>query len=277
MPLFLGIDIGSRTAKAVLISGGAVTSSLVLETGGDYRRVTERLRAELLAKAGAAASEVVRTAATGRRGNVGFADQDIDDIRCCARGINHLFPTVRTVIDVQAQSSQVIRVSERGLVEDFVVSEKCAGGSGRFLDVIANVLRMKVEEIGPASLEAEHPVVFSTGCAVFGESEAISRVAEGTAREDILAGVHEAVALKVSALVSRVGLREDCAISGGGGLNVGLVAKIGEKLKVKPLVPPKPQLVNALGAAIIAAENAAQHRGIGPEVLKRKVNDVRHS
>ena len=136
---------------------------------------------------------------------------------------------------------------------DFVVSEICAGGSGRFLEVIANVLQVKIEDIGPLSLKSANPVAFTTGCAVFGESEAISRVAESIAKEDILAGVHRSLAGKISSLINNIGLEEPCAISGGGGLDVGLIKRI-EELGFRLLVPLQPQIVNAWGAAIIACE-----------------------
>jgi predicted CoA-substrate-specific enzyme activase len=157
------------------------------------------------------------------------------------------------VIDVQGQSSQVMQLDDRGQVINFTISDICAGGSGRFLEIIANVLQLKLEDIGPLSLESENPVTFTTGCAVFGESEAISRVSEGIPKEDILAGVHKALAGSVFALVNKVGLKEPCAISGGGGLNIGLIKRLNE-LGVQLLVPPQPQLINALGAAIIAEE-----------------------
>ena len=155
---------------------------------------------------------------------------------------------------MQAQSSQVIRLNESGQVINFVVSEKCAAGSGRFLEVIANVLQIDLEDIGPLSLKSKNPITFTTNCAVFGESEAISRVSEGVSREDILAGVHRALGDKISALINRVGLEKDCAISGGGALDTGLIKNVEEKLRIQLLVPPQPQFVTALGAAIIAEE-----------------------
>jgi len=161
---------------------------------------------------------------------------------------------VRTVIDVQGQSSQVIRLNEKGQVINFAVSEKCAAGSGYFLDIIADVLQLELKDIGPLSLRSENPVTFTTGCVVFGESEAVSRVAEGISKEDILAGIHKALADKISALVDKVGLEEQCAISGGGGLNIGLIKRVEEKLGVQLLVPPQPQQITALGAAIIAED-----------------------
>lgn len=255
MAWFMGIDIGSGTSKGVITKDGKLKAYHLLPSGRNYRATAERLREELLAKAGLSPEDIAYTVATGQgSGNVLFHNQRITDIRCCARGINRLFPSVRTIIDVQAQSSQVIRLNESGQVTNFVVSEKCAAGSGRFLEVISNVLQIDLKDIGPLSLKSKNPVTFTTGCAVFGESEAISRVAEGMAKEDILAGVHKALANKISALIDRVGLEKNCAISGGGGLDIGLIKSIEEKLGIKLLVPPQPQIVTALGAAIMAEE-----------------------
>ena len=257
MAYFMGIDIGSGTSKGVITKDGELLDYRLLPSGVNYRAAAEKLRGELLAKAGLTFEDIAYTVATGQgAGNVAFCNQKVTDIRCCARGIHKTFPSVRTVTDVQAQSSQVIRLSESGQVTNFVVSEKCAAGSGRFLEVIANVLQVELKDIGPLSLKAKNPVTFTTGCAVFGESEAISRVAEGSAKEDILAGVHRALADKISALIDRVGLEEDCAISGGGGLDIGLIKSVEEKLGIKLLLPPQPQMVTALGAAIMAGEMA---------------------
>ena len=254
----MGIDIGSGTSKGVITKDSELLTYHLLSSGVNYRAVAEKLREELLAKAKLSPEDIAYTVATGQgAANVDFSDQQVTDIRCCARGISRIFPSVRTVIDVQAQSSQVIRLSESGRVINFVVSEKCAAGSGRFLEVIANVLQIELKDIGVLSLKSKNLVTFTTGCAVFGESEAISRVAEGSAKEDILAGVHQALADKISALIDRVGLEKDCAISGGGGLDVGLIKRVEEKLGVKLLVPPQPQMVTALGAAIMAEEMAA--------------------
>ena len=253
MAWFMGIDIGSGTSKGVITKDGKLEAYHLLLSGVNYRMAAQKLREELLAKLGLSPEDVAYTVATGQgSGNVPFSNQQVADIRCCAKGINHIFPSVRTVIDVQGQSSQIIRLNEKGQVINFVVSEKCAAGSGRFLDVISNVLQLELKDIGPLSLKSKNPVIFTTGCAVFGESEAVSRVSEGISKEDILAGIHKALADKMSALVDRVGLEEQCAISGGGGLNIGLIKRVEEKLGVQLLVPPQPQLVTAFGAAIMA-------------------------
>ena len=255
MDWFMGIDIGSGTSKGVIIKDGKLKAYHLLPSEANYRAVAQKLTEELLAKLGLSPQDITYTIATGHgAGSVPFSNQQVADIRCCARGINSLFPSVRTVIDIQETASQVIRLDEEGQVTNFVVSEKCAAGSGRFLKIIANVLRIDLNDVGPLSLKSKNPITFTTGCAVFGESEAISRVSEGISKEDILAGVHKALANKLSALIDRVGLEEQCAISGGGGLNVGLIKSVEEKLGVQLLVPPQPQFVTALGAAIMAQE-----------------------
>ncbi len=255
MAWFMGTDIGSATTKGVITEDGKLVTYHLFPSGANYRGAAQRLREELLAKAKLTPEDIASTVVTGYgAASVPFTAHEVADLRCCARGIRTIFPSVRTVIDIGEQSTQVIRLSDGGQVIDFAVSEKCAAGSGRFLNVIANILRIDLNDIGPLSLKSENPVAFTTGCAVFGESEAISRVAEGAAKEDILAGVHKALADKVSALVDRVGMEMECAISGGGALDVGLVKSVEEKLGVKLLVPPQPQIVNALGAAIIAEE-----------------------
>jgi len=253
MALFMGIDIGSTTSKGVITKDGKLLAYHLLPSGVNYRAVAQKLREELLAKVGLSPEEIAYTIATGHgASSVPFSNQRVADIRCCARGIKNIFPSVRTIIDVQGMSSQVLKLNEQGGMTNFVVSEKCAAGSGRFLEIIANVLRIDLEDVGRFSLRSKNPITFTTGCAVFGESEAISRVAEGIPKEDILAGVHKALANKLSALTDRIGLEQDCAISGGGALDIGLIKSIEEKLGIRLLVPAQPQVITALGAAIMA-------------------------
>ena len=254
MSYFIGIDIGSRTCKAVLAdSSGAIVKRELMSSGTDYALAARTLRDRLSVGLSLAAGEP-RVVTTGHNVRLSWADEHATDIQCCARGVHFVSPSARTIVDIQAQTSQVIRLGENGLVTSFVVSEKCAAGSGRFLEVVANVLRVKLEDIGPMSLKSKQPVSFSTGCAVFGESEAISRVAEGVAKEDILAGVHRSIADKIGALVARAGLEEPCVIVGGGALDLGLVKSIEDRLSIKPILPPHPEFIGAIGAAVIARE-----------------------
>lgn len=256
MTWFMGIDIGSGTSKGVITENSRLFAQHFLPTGFNYLTAAETLKTELLAKADLHPEDITCTITTGHGEDIiPFSDDHIADMRCCVKGIHRIFPSARTVIDVQGQSSQVIQLDENGEVANFAISELCATGSGRFLEVIANVLQINIKDFGPLSLKSINPITFTTGCAVFGESEAISRVAEGVPKEDILAGVHGALASKISSLIDRVGTREPCAISGGGGLNIGLVKKF-EELGFQLLIPPQPLFVNALGAALIAGESA---------------------
>jgi (R)-2-hydroxyacyl-CoA dehydratese activating ATPase len=254
MTWVMGIDIGSWTSKGVIVKDGKLIANHILPSGINYRMAAQKVRDELLAITGLSVEDIAYTITTGHGASIiPFSNLEISDLKCCARGINYVFPSVRTIIDVQAQSSQVIKLNENGQLIDFAVGEICASGSGYFLKVIANVLQVELKDIGPLSLKSKNPVTFTTGCAVFGESEAISRVSEGTAKEDILAGVHRALVDRISSLISKIGLEEPCAISGGGGLNVGLVSRF-EEQGIQLLVPPQPQLINALGAALFAEE-----------------------
>lgn len=255
MAWFIGIDIGSATSKGVITEGGSVKAHHLIPSGTNYKISAQTLKQKLLDEAGISFKDVSYIVATGcGAGNVESANQEVSDIICCAKGIRATFPEARTVINIGTQSSEVIRLDENGRVVDFAVSEKCAAGSAWFLQVMANVLRIDLKDIGPLSLKSRNPITFGTGCAVFGETEAITRVSEGFSKEDILAGVHKSLANKVSSLVAKVGLQERCAVSGGGGLDVGLIKSLEENLRIQLLVPPQPQIVTALGAAIIAQE-----------------------
>jgi len=254
---FIGIDIGSAYSKGVIIKDFELIASHVIMSGAHYRTTAEAIRTELLRKVNLTEDDIANTVATGCGAeNVCFASQKASDIVCTARGINRVFPQARTVIDVASQSSKVIRLSAEGTVANFAVSEKCAAGGGRFIQVIANVLRTDLSDFGSLAARSRNPVTFSTGCAVFGETEAITRVSEGVPREDIAAGVNRALAGKISSLVKKLKLEEPCAICGGGALITPLIRAIEGELKTSLLVPPQPQFITALGAAMIAAASA---------------------
>ncbi|MBW2113901.1 MAG: 2-hydroxyglutaryl-CoA dehydratase, partial [Deltaproteobacteria bacterium] len=185
---------------------------------------------------------------------VTFADDIRADISCHSKGIFHLFPSVRTTVDVGDLHSKAFRIDEKGNQLRFLLSGKCAGGSARVLKVIAKVLQLKVEELGHLSLKSRKRVDFNTGCAVFAESEAVGRIAEGVAKEDLLAGIHRALAAQLHSLAERVGIERDFALVGGGARDVGLIKAMEEITNLDILVPAEPHLTAALGAAIIAEE-----------------------
>ena len=258
MRWLLGIDIGSAYSKGVITRDLELVASHIIMSGANYRTSARAIRSELIRKVNLTDNDIISTVATGYGGDtVDFADQKASDIVCTARGINNVLPQARTVIDVGGQSTRVIRLNDNGTVTNFTVSEKCAAGSGRFVEVIANILRINLAGFGALAARSKNPITFGTGCAVFGESEAITRISEGIPKEDIAAGVNQALASNISSLVKKVKLEEPCAVCGGGALSASLVNTIEHELKTTILVPPNPQIMAALGAAIIAATSAA--------------------
>jgi (R)-2-hydroxyacyl-CoA dehydratese activating ATPase len=253
MVLVLGFDIGSASSKGVALSDKGTLGSFECPSGADFRLTAERIKKKLLSGIGAAEGKIDRTVATGYGAKlVSFADDVKHDIVCHARGVSSLLPSVRTVVDIGDLSTKVFRIDEKGGLSSFLLSGKCAGGSGRILQVIAKVLRMRVEEIGELSLRSEKRVEFSTGCAVFSESEAVSRISEGVRKEDLLAGIHRALAAQINSLVERIGVEQEMAAVGGGANDQGLVQALVE-IRAHPIrVPPEPHMTAALGAALIA-------------------------
>jgi len=255
MAYVAGIDIGSVTAKAAIMEDDKVVSYHIAPSGANFRNAGQQVMEAALEKAGLTLSQIKGIVTTGYgAANVPYECRQVTEVSAQSRGVHHLFPSVRTVVDIGGQASKAIRVDERGRSTDFAVTEKCAAGSGRFLSVIAHVLQVPLLDIGALSLQGTKPVKFNTGCAVFSESEAISRVAEGARKEDILAGVHAAIAVKMASMLDRIRLQPDCAITGGGANDIGLVKALEEKIALKLMVPEEPLITAALRAALIARD-----------------------
>lgn len=251
MGTILGLDVGSMTTKAVVLRDGTMAGWHLIASAGDYRGAADKAKGDVLAKSGVSEDNLTKVVVTGYGADlVANADQKVSEIVAHAVGTHHLFSSARTLIEVGGQSTRVAKIGAGGKPLDFLISEKCAAGSGRMLQMIARVLHVKLEDIGPLSLRSHKPVSFTTSCAVFMESEAVSRVAEGSPKEDILAGIHEALASKIANMINRVGLELDCVITGGGARDSGLVSRIQETLGVDLLVPEVPQVTAALGAAL---------------------------
>jgi len=253
MKYVLGIDVGSSFSKAVVFGEGTLLSYAILPSGGNFADAARKVAREAIEKASISDADISTTTATGYGSSaVDFADRTVADISCHAAGVYHLFPSAGTVMDIGSQFCRAIKLDEDGRVTNFVQNEKCAGGSGKFLQVIARILHMNVQDIGALSLQSTNPVEFTTGCAVFAESEAVSRIAEGASPADILAGVHKAMSAKIINLIVRLGLAQDCAVTGGGAKDAGLVRALEAELDVKVLVPEEPWITAALGAALLA-------------------------
>ena len=256
MKYSLGIDVGSSFAKAVVLEKGTLLSYATLPSGGNYAEAARKVSRTAVEKAAICDADLSVRIATGYgAAAVDFADRTVADISCHAAGIHHLFPSGRTIVDIGSQFCRAIKLDADGRVTNFLLNEKCAGGSGKFLQVIARILHIGVEDIGPLSLESTNPIEFTTGCAVFAESEAVSRIAEGASAADILAGVHRAMAAKIANLTVRLGLAQDCVVTGGGANDIGLVRTLETELGVKILVPEEPWISAAIGAAILGQTN----------------------
>jgi predicted CoA-substrate-specific enzyme activase len=251
---YLGIDIGSIGSKAVIMEGSRLVSSVAMPSGTNYATTSAAVKGEVLGQAGLQESDIAASAATGIGGRNAGAGSYHGVILCDARGVNLTFPTARTIIDIGGQGSQVISMDDAGRVINFNVSEICATGSARLLQVLARILQVNMDDIGPLSMKATKPSNFSTSCTVFLETEVITRISQGDKPEDILAGIHRSIADKVSGMSRGVTLEKDIVVIGGGALDIGLVLAIEEKLDCKVLVPDNPRTMAALGAAILASE-----------------------
>uniref|UniRef100_A0A7J2TGJ6 2-hydroxyglutaryl-CoA dehydratase n=1 Tax=Archaeoglobus fulgidus TaxID=2234 RepID=A0A7J2TGJ6_ARCFL len=247
-----GIDIGSLTAKCVLLEDSRILAYSVQKVRPKLEETAEEVFQETLKIAGLKREEVFRVFSTGYgRSRVRFAEKAVTEITCHAVGAHFLIPTVRTVIDIGGQDSKVIAV-ENGRVLNFAMNDKCSAGTGRFLEVMAAALNLKVEKLGEIALKASKKITISSTCTVFAESEVISYISAGERVEEIVAGICDAIASRIAALASRVGVREDVVLTGGVAKNLGVKKALEEKLGVKIKVPEEPQIVGALGAAVLA-------------------------
>jgi len=239
-----GVDIGSSSAKAVILEDGRIASTSVIPTGPDSAETARRVMDRALSANGISMNDVGRVVATGYgRINVPFASKCVTEISCHARGIVAIFANVRTILDMGGQDCKAIRCNERGKVLGFLMNDKCAAGTGRYLERVAATLGVPIEDLGPRSLR---PV----------EGDALSLVREGKHVNDIIAGVCEALTTRVERLIRQMGLAGDFSITGGIARNIGIVTRLERDLDVKPLIAPDPQVVGALGAALFAEELA---------------------
>jgi predicted CoA-substrate-specific enzyme activase len=251
----LGIDIGSVSTEALLLEEGTVAWSGKIETGSSSSKAADRIVAVMGEEGGVARADIDRIVTTGYgRNATSWGDRSVTEIWCHARGAFHLNRRVRTVIDIGGQDSKVIRINGEGKSEDFVMNDKCAAGTGRFLEIIARTLERDVGDLGDLALRAEESVRISSICAVFAESEVVSLIAQGRSVEVILRGIAEAVASRVTGMADRLGVRPPVMLTGGVALNGAVVRALGELLGESVLVPTEPQFVGALGAACIAAD-----------------------
>jgi predicted CoA-substrate-specific enzyme activase len=251
---FAGIDVGSTMTKAVILNEGII-ASIIGPTGPEQRRLANKVMEEALIRAAISFQAITYIVSTGYgRINVPFADKQFTEITCHAKGIIRLFPKAKTIIDIGGQDIKAIKIDATGKTTDFVMNDKCAAGSGRFIEVIADTLGVPLDKVGDLSLQSKNPAKISNICTIWAQQEVAASLAEGVAISDLLAGVHQSLADRISRMVNRLRVEEAVIVTGGGGKNKGLLKALSEQLGHEILVPEEPLITGALGAALLGKE-----------------------
>lgn len=253
----LGIDSGSTSTNAVIMNEKReMLAFAVVRTGAKSGDSANRILQEVLDKAGLQKDDLDLIVSTGYgRVSIPFADENVTEISCHGKGAHYFNPAVRTILDIGGQDSKAIQLNERGEVTDFVMNDKCAAGTGRFLEMMARTLEIDIAELGPISLEWTEDIDISSMCSVFAESEVISLIAQNKEKCDIAHGIHKAIAGKACSLLKRVGLNETFMMTGGVAKNPGVVRAVEDVLHSKLYLCDEPEIVGATGAALFALES----------------------
>ncbi len=262
--LSLGIDIGSLSTDAVLLNGNReIVASEVIATGASSKKAADKIWASILSTTGFSEKEIDYVVATGYgRVRVPFANEVVTEITCHGKGAHFFFPNARTVIDIGGQDSKVIKVDANGNVLDFVMNDKCAAGTGRFLEVMARTLEIDLDEMGPLSLEGSGKLAISSLCTVFAESEVVSLIGADNKVPDICRALHMAISKRIAAQARRVGVVEQVVMSGGVAKNVGMVKELEKLIGTRLRRTEEPQIIGAVGAALIGLD-AIKKKGVG--------------
>jgi len=261
-----GLDLGSTYVKCVVMRGREMLGYAVLPTGPDHDATAENALARALEMGSVRRGDIEYTVSTGYGRRVAStADSTVSEISANAAGTRWVGREmgVRTIIDIGGQDTKVIALDDDLQISNFQMNDKCAAGTGRFLEVLARVLEIPLDELGPLSLTSGAPVPITTTCLVFAKSEVATLITEGHPKEDIVAGIHKAVARRLASMAKKVGVREAVFFDGGPARNVGMVRALEEELGVSLAVPPTPQIVTATGAALLAQERLAEERAKG--------------
>jgi len=247
----VGIDVGSANTAMVLFDQNQILTYLIASPEETDLKPRDLLE-QALNTAGIGRDKIGAIVATGRgRSSIDFTDRQSSEVACQARGATWLFPSVRSIINLGAETSRVLELGEDGRVKSFAANDKCAAGSGLFLDSIAHLMAIPVAEIGNLALKAEKREEVSSRCAVFAESEIISHIHRGVSKENILAGVHQALTDRILDLCSRITLHPEVLITGGVAKNPAIITELRAKIGLTTRIPKEPQILGALGAALL--------------------------
>ncbi|MBU3145328.1 acyl-CoA dehydratase activase [Clostridium sp. CF012] len=249
----MGLDIGSTATKGVIIENGIKIVATSTIPSGTGTTGPARALKELFGKLDICREDIEKLVVTGYgRMKYSDADKQISELSCHTKGVNFLVPSAKTIIDIGGQDAKALKLNESGKLVNFVMNDKCAAGTGRFLDVMARALEVNVSDLGDLSAKSTKEVPISSTCTVFAESEVISHLSNEVAIEDIIAGIHASVAKRVSSLAKRVGIQESVVMVGGVARNSGVVRAMEQALGLEIIVPDLAQLTGALGAALYA-------------------------
>jgi len=265
----MGVDIGSVSSKVVILENGSHLVTRVVIPVGTGTTGPQRALEEAYSLSGLREADIAATIATGY-GRMTFkgADNQVSEITCHARGVLHFIPNARTIIDIGGQDAKVIKIGENGIMENFVMNDKCAAGTGRFLEVMARVLEVEVDDLSGLGAQSQNPASISSTCTVFAESEVISQLAFDVSRADIAAGVHQSVSQRIAGLASRIGPEAPVVMTGGVAKNSGVVNEITHEITMPLTVCPDSQITGALGAAILAYQSVVKKcEGTGEQKL----------
>jgi predicted CoA-substrate-specific enzyme activase len=250
---FVGIDAGASATKSVVVNRQArVLSYSIMPSGVNFKTSAESVLKASLESCQKNIQDVENSVSTGYGRNLVDAGSTSSEIVCISRGINRIFPSVRTVVDVGGQDSKAIRIDAEGKVQNFAMNDKCAAGTGKFLEVMSNSLGKPIEDLSILHFKSRKPIRISSTCTVFAESEVISHLSLGSGVEDVIAGLHRSIAERIYSMVCSVGFKRELAFTGGVAKNKGFVDALSRKIRLDPLIPEEPQIVCALGAALTA-------------------------
>lgn len=247
-----GIDVGAKTVKVIIVKENEIISKSKVKTGFDQVKAINQALDTALNNSNTKKDQLDRIYSTGVGGKVvEIALESIPEVRAAASGAIHLYPNVRTVIDVGAEEGRATKCSSEGKVVDFVINEKCSAGSGVFVEAMARALEVELKDMGPMSIKASKTVPMNAQCSVFAESEVVSLIHSGNSKEDISRAIHDAIASRIASMVRRIGVEDEVALIGGMAKNVGFVDSLKRTLNINDLIiPENPEYIGALGAAL---------------------------
>lgn len=256
MSYYAGIDIGSLSAETVILDEkGEIKVYNIFRTGANSAEAGKASFEDALKQLNISKEEIKYIVVTGYgRVSIDFADQRTTEITCHGKGAYHEFKKTKMIIDIGGQDSKIIKLGENGKVKDFIMNDKCAAGTGRFLEVMAGALSVDLNDLGNYSMQHDKEISISSMCTVFAESEVVSLIAKGQTKPNIIHGLHKSIANRVASMAKQLGVESEITMSGGVAKNKGVVFALEDKLGTKLNIPKEPQIIGALGAALIAKE-----------------------